>query len=137
MNGGALRILLFIFLVLVTLSLLVFVKPNFSRPGENIKPDLSEDRTIQEDEETISIDFSSCTQDKRTIWLPMDSVIVEVRRKDNGNCIMNYGSEAEQAKWSKSLPWNCSVPTDQGEMEFVKTNVDINFESIQEYCTNE
>src|SRR3989344_9026618 len=130
------HILLILFFGLVVAGVVIKSnnKNNLNKKEEinynNIKSDYSATRTIKQDDELITIDFSQCTQDRVRIDVGFGSTTIVIGGKKGSNCKVNYGGEIENPNWDGSLPVTCEIPVNIGKISFSKTNYGVNFSPI-------
>jgi len=101
----------------------------------SVKPDNSLNRIILEAKENVSIDFEKCEPDTTKIYVAFGSTTIEVERKREDYCILNYGGEIENPEWDGKLTTSCKVPLELKNQVFKKSNYGVDFSSIQQYCS--
>jgi prepilin-type N-terminal cleavage/methylation domain-containing protein len=99
------------------------------------QPDFSDNRTLQESGNTVSIDFAKCTPDLRRFDVSFGSTTIEVKGKEGGSCHINYGGEVENPNWDGKLGTSCNVPSSIGVKQFTKGNEGVDLSSISQYCS--
>lgn len=105
------------------------LKRSHIQPNYNQAP-----RPVQIYEGKITINFSSCNQDRIRIDIPFGSITIAVEGKKNDVCRLYYGGEVENPSWDGSLPVVCDVPTELGIVTFERDGFGFSFEQISQYC---
>lgn len=104
-------------------------------PSTSVQSDDSPDRSLQDNGAEITVNFATCTPDKRTFGVSFGSTVIEVRSKDGDMCTIAYGGEVENPEWDGQLGTTCKVPTSLGVKTFSRTNYAVDLSAIDEYCT--
>lgn len=99
------------------------------------QPDNSQERTIQENNGIVTVNFGKCTLDIATIFVGFGSTLIEVRGKQGDKCLMYLGGEVENPSYDGRLGTRCEVPISIGKRGFNKSNYGVDFSSIQDYCS--
>lgn len=98
------------------------------------RPDFSPSSSIKVSEESVSIDFASCTPDLKLVDTPIGSTIIEVRGKEFDECVINYDRGGDDATLDQKLMNHCSIPTEKELMSFPIINTEVTFKGIAEFC---
>ena len=129
------KIIFIIIGILLFTCVLYFYKYSADR-AIFIEPDFSEKQTIKEINDNISINFTTCSQDKKSKRFEFGSVTIAVLGKTGNLCHIRYGGEIENPNWDGALPVVCKVPQSLGVVEFNKNNFGLDFHAIEKYCSN-
>lgn len=103
--------------------------------SQDVNPDSSDSRSIQEEMDSVFINFSICTVDERQIYVGFGSTTIAVYGKNGNTCLMKYGGEIENPNWNGELPYTCNVPQTLGTISFPVNNYGVNFQTIDQYCS--
>lgn len=83
----------------------------------------------------VVIDFESCApRERSTVYVDFGSTTYEIIGKSESGCVMKYGGEVENPRWDGFLDKTCTVPFKLGTQRFRRTQVGVDFSTLEEYC---
>jgi hypothetical protein len=84
----------------------------------------------------VEIDFESCVPRRSKIDVTFGSTTFEIVGRTENGCLMKYGGEVENPDWDGFLDKACIIPFKLGTQRFKKTSIEVNFSSLESYCTS-
>lgn len=134
-------IVLLYILLIVGIQVFRYIKFKSQKPNQNVSsqniivtPFVTTDQShSQNDNNVIVINFSKCAPEEKINVAP-GSVSYNIIGIISNSCVMEYGSQVENPKWSGQLTNHCEIPQTLGALSFAKSSKGVDFSQIQEYC---
>ena len=131
------KIAIIIAAIIIVILIVLFVVISVNSDNDtntNQNTNKVEVTSFSETENSIMINFYTCELAKHRIDVALGSTTFDIREITDDSCVMYYGAEVENPLWDGTLDMICYVPLGLGEVTFPKTDLGVNFNSIQQYC---